>query len=362
MRELLNDYELLAASGPVGRAVVTRVWGSAPRPEGACLLATADGRMAGSVSGGCVEAAAAEEIKAAIARGTPKRVGWGVTHERAWEMGLSCGGTIEVFVEPEVHGELLQAARRPSGSVVATVIGGPASIPIGAELLFEEGGARTRIGGGSLPGGLEERISAQAGAALPLATSRVESFEIPEGGGSVEVFLEVFPRRPTLLVFGGVHTAPQLGRLAKPLGFRTVVADGREAFLTRERFPDADELMLGWPEEVFRKVGLDAATCVCLLTHDPKFDEPALDLALRSPACYVGAIGSRKTQAARRERLRQAGFTAEEIGRLRGPIGLDLGGRDPAEIALAILAEITAVRYGREVPAGVRAPAGAGSA
>jgi xanthine dehydrogenase accessory factor len=168
-------------------------------------------------------------------------------------------------------------------------------------------------------------------------------------GGEVEVFFEVFPRRPTLLVFGGVHIATALVRLAKPLGYRTVVADGREGFLTRERFPDADELILGWPEEVFRRVGLNAATCICLLTHDPKFDEPALDLALRSPACYIGAIGSRKTQAHRRERLRAAGFGDAEIGRLHGPIGLDLGGRDPAEIALAILAEITAVRHGKAV-------------
>jgi xanthine dehydrogenase accessory factor len=157
----------------------------------------------------------------------------------------------------------------------------------------------------------------------------------------------VFPRRPTLLIFGGVHIAMALVRLARPLGFRTVVADGREAFLTRERFPDADQLLLGWPEEVFRRVGLDAATCVCILTHDPKFDEPALELALRSPACYIGAIGSKQTQAHRRERLQSAGFSAAEIARLHGPIGLDLGGRNPAEIALAILAEITAVRYGR---------------
>jgi len=347
MRDLLNEYAQLSATGPVGRAVVTRVWGSAPRPEGARLLATAGGRMAGSVSGGCVEVADEEEIKAAIARGAPKVVGWGVTHERAWEMGLSCGGTIEVLVEPSVRPELLDAARRATGSVLATVLGDGKAAPPGAGLLLEESGARRRFG--AVPGGLEEMIAAQAAAALAGLTSRVESFDT--AGGPVEVFLEVFPRRPTLLVFGGVHIASALVQMAGPLGYRTVVADGREAFLTRERFPDADELILGWPEEVFGKVGLDAATCVCLLTHDPKFDEPALDLALRSPACYVGAIGSRKTQAARRERLRNAGFTPQEIARLRGPIGLDLCGRNPAEIALAILAEITAVRYGRGGPA-----------
>jgi xanthine dehydrogenase accessory factor len=139
--------------------------------------------------------------------------------------------------------------------------------------------------------------------------------------------------------------------MAKPLGYRTVVADGREGFLTRERFPTADALILGWPADVFTRVGIDSATCICLLTHDPKFDEPALDIALRSPAVYVGAIGSRKTQQVRRERLRAAGFTEAEVARLHGPIGLDLGGREPAEIALASLAEISAVRHKRPVPA-----------
>ncbi len=339
MRNLLAEYGLLAASGPVGRAVVIQVWGSAPRPEGACLLATLDGRMAGSVSGGCVETAAAEEIRAAIASGNPKKVGWGVTHERAWEMGLSCGGTIEVFIEPVVRPELLQAARATRNTVLATVIGGAA--PLGTGVLAEEGaGTRTL---GAVPAGLTEALTQAAQAALPRLTSRVETIE--SAAGPVDVFLEVFPRKPTLLVFGGVHIATALVRMAKPLGYRTVVADGREAFLTRERFPDADELILGWPEEVFRRVGLDAATCVCLLTHDPKFDEPALEIALRSPAGYVGAIGSRKTQAHRRERLRELGFSEAEVARLHGPIGLDLGGRDPEEIALAILAQITSVRH-----------------
>jgi xanthine dehydrogenase accessory factor len=299
--------------------------------------------MAGSVSGGCVETAAAEEIRSAISRGSPAKVGWGVSHERAWEMGLSCGGTIEVFVEPTVRPEVLAAARHEGGSVVATVIGGAA--PLGSGLVLEEDGSH--VGIGELPAWLAQPLAERAAAALNGLLSRTE--KLSGAAGDVEVFLEVFPRRPTLLIFGGVHIAMALARMAKPLGFRTVVADGRESFLTRERFPDADELILGWPEEVFRQVGLDTATSVVLLTHDPKFDEPALDLALRSPACYVGAIGSKKTQAHRRDRLRAAGFTEAEIARLHGPIGLDLGGRNPAEIALAILAEITAVRHGRAV-------------
>jgi len=338
MRELLTDYERLARSGPIGRAVVTQVWGSAPRPEGAVLLATKSGGMAGSVSGGCVENAVVEEILAALERQAPKTLEYGVTHERAWEFGLSCGGTISLFVEPTVRPELLEAARRPEGSVVATVTGGAA--PLGASLVILEDGTVTNLGA---PAALEAPVKQAALEALGGLSSRSVGVELPEG--EVRLLLEVFAREPTLLIFGGVHVATALVTLAKPLGFRVVVADARDLFLTRERFPDADELIVGWPEEVFAKVGIDSATCLCLLTHDPKFDEPAIDAALKSNAAYIGVIGSRKTQALRRERLAKSGFSTEDIARIHGPIGLDLGGRGPAEIALAILAEITAVRY-----------------
>jgi xanthine dehydrogenase accessory factor len=339
MRDLLADFDRLSASGRrVGRAVVTGVWGSAPRPEGACLIATADGVIAGSVSGGCVESATAMEIAEAIARGTPKLVTFGVSDEQAWQFGLACGGTIQVFVEPTVRPEILEEARREQGSVVATVVEGPG---MGATLVLRDDGDE----GGGLPAGLDRKaVIDTARKALSRGTSA--TVEIPGPGGLSRVFLEAFPRRPTLVIFGGVHIAAALVPLAKALGYRTVVADGREAFLSWDRFPEADELVLAWPEEAFAKVGLDAATYVCVLSHDPKFDEPALEIALRSPAAYVGAIGSRKTQAKRRDRLKAAGFTESELSRLHGPIGLDLGGREPAEIALAILAEMTAVRYG----------------
>jgi xanthine dehydrogenase accessory factor len=344
MRELLADYERFAGTGPVGRAVITEVWGSGPRGEGAVLLATPDGRMAGSVSGGCVENAVVEEIQAAIARGSGKSLEYGVTHERAWEFGLSCGGTIALMVEPTVRPEVVAALRDPRGSVVATAVSGPVA---GAALVYREDGSRDNLG---LPSGLAETVAAGAADALKRNTSRSE--KLPHEGGEVRVLYEVFARRPTLLIFGGVHIATSLVKLAKPMGFRTVVADAREAFINRERFPDADELVVGWPDDVFTRFGIDSATCICLLTHDPKFDEPAVERALRSPAAYVGVIGSRKTQALRRERLAAAGFTPEEIGRLKGPIGLDLGGREPAEIALAILAEITAERFGGRVVRG----------
>lgn len=189
-----------------------------------------------------------------------------------------------------------------------------------------------------------DRVRDGALAALRRESAGTITLDTP--GGPVSVFLEVFPRSPRLVIFGGVHIAVALVPLARALGYRTIVADGRPAFLTRERFPDADALILAWPEEAFERIGLDASCYVCVLSHDPKFDEPALQIALRSRARYIGAIGSRKTQASRRERLREAGFSEEEIARVHGPIGLELGGRGPAETALAILAEMTAVRYG----------------
>ena len=339
MRDLLNDYNRFVQSGkPFGRAVVTSVWGSAPRPEGSSMLASGDGTIAGSVSGGCVETATALEIEQAIARGSPKLVTFGVTDERAWEVGLACGGTIKVFVEPSVRPEVLQAARGPGGEVLAAVVDGQG---VGRSVrVFEDGRTEGTLG----PGVSLDEIRQAALAALKKESSSTRGFETEQG--PVTVFFEVFPRQPKLVVFGGVQIAVALVPLAKALGYYTIVADGREAFLDRNRFPEADELILAWPEEAFERIGLDSATYVCVLSHDPKFDEPALQIALRSPAAYVGAIGSRKTQASRRERLKENGLTDAQIARLHGPIGLDLGGRQPAETALAILAEMTAVRYG----------------
>jgi len=253
-------------------------------------------------------------------------------------VGLACGGTIRVFVEPSVRAEVLDAASGPGGVVIATVIEGKG---VGSGVVVRDDGTDE----GALPAGLDRAAVIEA-ARNALARQASTTLELTGGADTSKVFLEVFPRRPTLVIFGGVHIAAELVPLAKALGYRTIVADGREAFLSRERFPDADELVLGWPEEAFARVGLDAATYVCVLSHDPKFDEPALEIALRSPAAYIGAIGSRKTQAARRERLKAAGFSEQELARMRGPIGLDLGGRQPAETALAILAEMTAARYG----------------
>lgn len=355
MRDLLAEYSRLATGGPVGRAVVTSVWGSAPRPEGACLLARGDGTMAGSVSGGCVEAATVEEIGLAILRGTPRLTRFSVSDETAWGVGLACGGTIEVLIEPLVRPELLAAAET-GGIVVATIVAGPG--PVGAYWIVSDEGRKEgptlppdSLAPGS-PGApdtlrlLESVILSRAAEALQRQASSAFNIE-SEQGEPHRVFLEFFPRQSTLLVFGATHVAMSLVPLARRLGYRTVVADGRAAFLNRERFPEADELVLAWPEEAFSQVGIDRGTYVCVLSHDPKFDETALEIALRSEAAYVGAIGSRKTQQARRERLAAGGVTPEQIARLHGPIGLDLGGKEPAETALAILAEMTMARHGK---------------
>jgi xanthine dehydrogenase accessory factor len=323
MRDVLPDLLAFRGRGErVGRAVLTGIVGSAPRPEGASLIVSDRGSMAGSVSGGCIEGAVFSEIQDAIAAGRPTLLSYGVSDETAWSVGLACGGTFEILVQPDVPADVERAASGETGAVVATVLRGPDGAADEARTAIAEAAARA--------------LDAEASATVT----------IPVGGGVLEVFLEVFPPRPRLIVFGGVHVAVALVRLARELGYRTIVADGRAAFANRERFPDADEILVAWPEEAFARVGLDHASYVAVLTHDPKFDEPALAIALRSDARYVGAIGSRRTQAARRDRLLARGVSEAELGRLRGPIGLDLGGRGAAEIALAILAEMTAVRYG----------------
>ena len=356
MRDVLTDWDRMTGAGAaVGRAVVTRVWGSAPRGEGACLLADREGSIAGSVSGGCIEGAAAEAIVAAMERGAPVSVSYGVSNEQAWAVGLTCGGTIDIFIEPAVRPELVEAARGPGGVVFATVIGGDA--PVGWSWLVRDDGTIDgplepvgRLAASGQPASkrlvdLTEQVHGLAHEVLAYDRSRRHTVE--DSSGTIDVFFELVPRQPRLVVFGGVHIAIPLVTMARQLGYHTIVADARQGFLTRERFPTADQLVLGWPGDTLKEIGLDTATYVVVLSHDKKLDDPALEISLRSPARYVGAIGSRKTQSARRERLAAAGVTPQQLARLHGPIGLDLGGREPAETALAIMAEITAVRYGK---------------
>jgi len=331
MRDLAAELARFDAAGPVARAVVLGTWGSAPRPAGAVLLAAADGRMAGSVSGGCVENAVIEEIAAARARGTPKRLRYEVSDETAWSVGLACGGTIEVLAEPAVTAEVRRAMCEVRGAVVV------GTLDDGRRWVVLEDGSVT--GPESFPE--EER----ARALEALRSERSLLIDTPHAAlRTSHLFFEVLARPPELLIVGAGHVAQELVPLAKRMGFRTIVLDSRSAFLTTERFPDADELALGWPaDEIAKRLG--PASYVCVLSHDPKLDEPCVRLALRSAARYVGVIGSKKNQEKRRAALKAEGFSDAEIGRLRGPIGVPLGGKQPNEIALSVLAEVVKERY-----------------
>ncbi len=356
VRDLLETLDAWRAEGvDAGRAVVVRTFGSAPRPEGAVLIVAHDGRLMGSVSGGCVEGAAAEEIAAARQTGNARVIRYGISDEDAWDVGLACGGTIDVLVQPTVPAAVEAAAAGslgPRGRSVAVATRLPPDSPP------PEFGPH-RPGGGAKPAppiviGMDGRfLEGATGDSASDAQLGVAAARILEDGRSrtVEIgnhsfFVEAFPVRPRLVVVGAVEVARSLVRYARELGYEAVVVDGRAAFATAERFPEVDRIVVSWPDEAFETLDVGPNDAVAILSHDPKFDEPAIVEATHRGCRYVGAVGSRKTQADRRERLREAGLTPGEIASLHGPIGLDLGGRDPAETALAIMAEIVATRRG----------------
>ncbi|HJP89102.1 MAG TPA: XdhC/CoxI family protein [Candidatus Limnocylindrales bacterium] len=334
MRDVLEQYDAWRAEGhEVGRAVVLRTYGSAPRQEGSVLLVADDGRMVGSVSGGCVEGAAAEAVAEARRTGVAKVVRYGISDDLAWSVGLQCGGTLDVLVEPTVPDAVVAAARGAApgagdgiGTTVVTDL--PADTPAPASQRPGDAPAADAT--------LEDLRRAT------LAAGRSRTVELPDR----TVFIEAFPATPRLVIVGATEVARSLVGLAKTLGYERIVIDARSAFATPERFPDVDRLIVDWPEEAFDAINLGPNDAVAVLSHDDKFDEPAVQDAMRRGARYVGAIGSKKTQAARRAHLLEAGMTEEQLSHLHGPIGLDLGGREPAETALAILAEIVAARRG----------------
>lgn len=356
MRDLLETLDSWRAQGTdAGRAIVVRTFGSAPRPEGAVLLVAADGRLVGSVSGGCVEGAAAEEVASARSTGLSRVIRYGISDEAAWDVGLACGGTIDVLVQPVVPGEVTAAAAAsvgPAGRATAVATPLPDNAPPSTFGPHEPGS-------GTPPappividaqGRILEGSTGDPGTDASLARTAAD---ILEDGRSRTVdvdgrafFVEAFPVRPRLVVVGAVEVARSLVRYARELGYETVVVDGRASFATTERFPDVDRLVVAWPDDAFEMLDVGPNDAVAILSHDPKFDEPAIVEATRRGCRYVGAVGSRKTQSDRRDRLAAAGLGPDEILRLHGPIGLHLGGREPAETAIAIMAEIIAARRG----------------
>jgi xanthine dehydrogenase accessory factor len=357
VRELLTTLDEWAAADPeVALATVVRTSGSTPRPVGARMAVARDGRMAGSVSGGCLEGAVVVEAQATLeGRALPRVLHYGISDELGWEVGLACGGTVDVFLhtlrwdgaDPALTA--LRAAldeKRPVALV--TVLEGDHAGR--TALVDEQGGLAGSLGAAALDA-----------AAATAAAGRFESGQPgTEEAAGVPVYVEPHVPAPLLAVVGAVHIGIALVRLAKVLGYRVVVIDPRTAFLTEERLGEADELIARWPDDALPGLRLgprDAAVC---LSHDAKFDEPTLDCLLRSPVGYIGAIGSRTTHGKRVARLRESGFTDADIARVHSPVGLDLGARTPEEIALAILGEMVAVRRGRAGGSlAVKAPAAA---
>ena len=308
MKEVLGELNQWIDGGEdIALATVIETWGSSPRPLGSKMLVTRSGKMAGSVSNGCIEGAVFEEAQKVLKSGVPKIAAFGVADDVAFEVGLACGGHIEVFIQPlgKEHRQVVSMLNRQEPATLRTnLVSGEAEVidgtPPGTELARRQG----------------------------------------------DVFIEPLRRPAHLVIIGAIHIAIPLHRLAKLMGYRVTVVDARAKFATKERFPDADELIVAWPDEAMSRLVIDNSTYVVILTHDPKFDLPALRSVLKKDAGYIGAIGSRKTNQNRFDALRQEGFIEEELARVHGPIGLDLGGRGAEETALGILAEITAVRFG----------------
>ncbi len=343
MRDVLAEVEGWRRRGEkVALATVVKVWGSAPRPPGSKLAISSAGEMVGSVSGGCVEGAVFEEAQAALASGRPKLLTFGVSDEDAWAVGLSCGGEIQVFVEPLVeaaHEELRQALEEERLVAEVTVVAGPW---LGHKAVLGLDGEQIgALGAPALEAAAREKVE-KLFETFGAARLAVET----AGEESSDLFLQVVPPRPQLIVVGAVHAAIPLVSFAKTLGFRTVVVDPRGTFATEERFPHADQLLAQWPEEAFAGLSFHEGTYLAVLSHDPKIDLPALQWVLRRPLRYIGALGSKKTHGKRVAALREAGFSTAEIERIHAPIGLDLGGRRPEEIAVAIIAEMVATGHG----------------
>ncbi|MEU3413448.1 XdhC/CoxI family protein [Streptomyces sp. NPDC006658] len=334
-------------------ATVVAVGGSAPRGPGAALAVDRAGTAIGSVSGGCVEGAVYDLCGEALRTGESVVQRFGYSDEDAFAVGLTCGGTVDVLVTPvgaeapvrAVLGAALSAAARDEPAALVRVARGPAEL-LGRALLVRSDGTSQ----GGLGGHPELDRTATAEARALLEAGRTGTVELSADGshcpGGLTLLVESNVPPPRMIVFGAVDFAAALARAGKFLGYHVTVCDARPVFATRARFPDADEVVVDWPHRYLRRTATDARTVLCVLTHDAKFDVPLLKEALRMPAAYVGAMGSRRTHDDRDRRLRSEGLTERELARLRSPIGLDLGARTPEETALSIVAEIVATRRG----------------
>jgi xanthine dehydrogenase accessory factor len=334
-----------------GLATVVRTYRSAPRDPGAALAvaSAADHEVVGSVSGGCVEGAVYELSLDVLQTGDAVLETYGVSDDDAFAVGLTCGGIIDIFVEridrthfPEL-GDIAAAVERGEPVAVATVISGPGQI--GARrVIWASDRASGTLGSARLDAAVDDDVRGMLAQGLTGIRRYGEHGE--RRGDELSVFVNSFAPAPRMLVFGAIDFAAAVARVGKFLGYHVTVCDARKVFATASRFPDADEVVVDWPHRFLAATDVDARTVICVLTHDPKFDVPLLEVALRTPAGYIGAMGSRRTHDDRLARLREAGLTEDELARLRSPIGLDLGARTPEETAVSIAAELIQLRWG----------------
>jgi xanthine dehydrogenase accessory factor len=354
MRDVLDDLVGWWQAGEtVGMGTVVATWCSAPRPAGASMLVGPDGTAVGSVSGGCVEGAVYEEAKDAVETGRPTLERYGVSDDDAFAVGLTCGGILDVFVEsvsresfPEL-GEIARSVGRHELVAVVTCVAGPDD-RVGRRLVLWPDRASGTLGLARL----DDAVAADARGML--AAGRTGMLHVGHDGerrgDDLSLFVNSFAPPARMVVFGAIDFAAAVARVGAFLGYRVTVCDARPVFATPRRFPDADEVIVEWPHRYLQAEvdagRIDERTVLCVLTHDPKFDVPLLEVALRLPVAYVGAMGSRRTHDERLARLAEAGLTKEEVGRLSSPIGLDLGARTPEETAVSIAAEIIAGRWG----------------
>jgi xanthine dehydrogenase accessory factor len=335
-----------------GLATVVRTFSSAPREPGAAMAVSPAGEVVGSVSGGCVEGAVYELAGEVSASGQAVLQRYGISDDTAFSVGLTCGGIIDIFVEPVSResfpdlGEIAAAVNSGTPVTVATVIAGPGQV--GARRLIWSDGDRGSAGSLGSGDRLDQAVDDDARGMLAQGLTGVRQYG-PDGErrrDELSVFVQSFTPPPQMLVFGAIDFAAAVARAGKFLGYRVTVCDARPVFATASRFPDADEVVTDWPHRYLAGISTDSRTVICVLTHDPKFDVPLLEVALRRPAAYIGAMGSRRTHEDRLARLREAGMTDAELARLRSPIGLDLGARTPEETAVAIAAELIQLRWG----------------
>ena len=314
---------------------VVETWGSAPRPVGSKMVTTLSGGIAGSVSAGCVEGAVIEESEKVMKSNEPQLVEFGVADETAWEVGLACGGKIKVFVEPglsldSIYHEMKTNLVDGIPFVTITFLEGSPKSSNKKLLLGSDG---KQVGDLVIPE--DARIEVINQAKEFLAIEKSGTITLTDGS---PVFIESHPLPPKLIIIGAVHLSEPLITIANTIGFDTLLIDPREAFATEDRFPHVGELVQEWPQDALENISLDKSAYIAVLTHDPKLDDPALQIALKSGARYIGALGSRRTNEKRIERLRNAGLSEDQLSRLHAPIGVDLGGRSSSEIAVSIMA------------------------